>query len=422
MTIFERTYRHRLEADVARWQAEGVITPAIGEAIRNTLQPLGAGLNIPVVIAIAGGLLIAAAFLAFVASNWTEIPRVLRFAMLLTGIAVAHGAGAGFARTGQPVLADLCAGVGVIIFGAAIALVGQMYHLGDDFAAGMLLWAAGALVAAALTGSRGALAVALVAASMWTYGRAAEGVNPHFPFAVFWILSAGLPLAWNSRVASHLVAIAALVWWVMAGIAPPKEFPFIVADGGALLLGAGLLLGESQSARLRSFGVTLSIYGAFALAVLAAFAAALSGEHFFRFDDPPAWAAGCGIAGAILAFAAAFSAAAANRLAGSIFAGAAIVLVLVVANGWAQPAGDEPWLAYALELVAMLCLVVSGMLDGVRPRMVAGWLGLAGVIASITWAVKGSLLGRSIFLAAAGAAAMAFAILLGRWLPRENPP
>jgi uncharacterized membrane protein len=420
MTIFERTYRHRLEADVARWQAEGIITPATGEAIRSTFPPLGAGLNIPVVIAIAGGLLIAAAFLAFVASNWTEISRLLRFAMLLTGIAVAHGAGAGFAHTGRPVLADLCASVGAIIFGAAIALVGQMYHLGDDFAAGMLLWAAGALAAAALTGSRGALAVALAAGSMWTYGRAAEGVSPHFPFAVFWALGAGLPLAWNSRVAAHLVAIAAVVWWVIAAIAPPKEFPFIVADGGALLLGAGLLLLESQSARLRFLGGTLSIYGAFAVAVPAALAAALSEEHFFRIADPPVWAAGCGLAGMILAFAAAFSASAASRRAGSIFAGAAIALVLIVANGWAQPTGGEPWLAYVLELVAMLCLVVSGMLDGGRPRMVAGWLGLAGVIALITWAVKGSLLRRSIFLATAGAVAVAAAILLGRWLPRGN--
>ena len=66
-------------------------------------------------------------------------------------------------------LADLCASVGSIIFGAGIALIGQMYHLGGDFAGAMLLWAAGALAAAALTGSRGALAVALVAAA---YGAA----------------------------------------------------------------------------------------------------------------------------------------------------------------------------------------------------------------------------------------------------------
>src|SRR5260370_5925432 len=158
--MFERAYRQRLEADVARWQAEGVITPATGKALRNSLPPLGAGINIPVVVGIVGGLLIAAAFLAFVAANWTEIPRVLRFAMLLAGIAVAYGIGAEFARTGRPVLADLAASVGAIIFGAAIALVGQMYHLGDDFAAGLLLWAGGALAAVALTGSRGPLAVA----------------------------------------------------------------------------------------------------------------------------------------------------------------------------------------------------------------------------------------------------------------------
>jgi hypothetical protein len=68
----------------------------------------------------------------------------------------------------------------------------------------------------------------------------------------------------------------------------------------------------------------------------------------------------------------------------------------------------------------MVCLVVSGMLDDARPRIVAGWLGIAGVIAAITWAVKGSLLARSIFLAAAGAVAVALALVLNRLLPRAE--
>lgn len=68
----------------------------------------------------------------------------------------------------------------------------------------------------------------------------------------------------------------------------------------------------------------------------------------------------------------------------------------------------------------MLSLVVSGMLDDVRPRIVAGWLGIAGVIAGITWAVKGSLLRRSAFLAAAGVVAVAFATALNRALPRAG--
>src|SRR5215471_4895348 len=256
--MFERAYRQRLEADISRWQAEGVVTPAIGEAIRNALPPLGSGINIAVVVGIVGGLLIAAAFLAFVAANWTAIARVLRFAILIAGIAIAYGIGAGFVRARRTVLADLTASVGAIIFGAAIALVGQMYHLGDDFAAGLLLWAAGALTAAALTSSRGAFAVALAAGSLWTGARAVDAADvPHLPFVLFWMLGVALALAWNSRVAAHLVTIAALAWWCTAAGGLPQN-PFIVADGAALLLGAGLLLGHGPSESLRSFGTTLS--------------------------------------------------------------------------------------------------------------------------------------------------------------------
>jgi uncharacterized membrane protein len=360
---------------------------------------------------------------------------VLRFAILLAGIAVAYGVGAWFAHADRPVLADLAASVGAIIFGAAIALVGQMYHFGEDFAGGLLLWAAGAFAAAALTGSRGALAVALVAASLWSGTRVFEAAEvPHLPFVPFWMLGAVLALAWNSRVAAHLVALAALAWWCSAAVAPWHN-EFVIAEGAALLLGAGLLLGNVPSDRLRSFGATLSTYGAFALAGLAAAAAAAF--HLFDNPEPPAWAVGCGFAGMILAFAAT----AVGRRAGPIFAGISIVLVLGVADGWAWPKpwlalaledkppwlvyaleGELPWLAYAMELAAMLCLVVSGMLDGARPRAVAGWLGLAGVIASVTWTVKGSLLHRSIFLAAAGAAAIALAMVLGRLLPKEGRP
>src|SRR5262249_53930777 len=148
--MFDRAYRQRLEADLSRWEADGVVAPAVTAAIRRALPPLAAGINIPVVVGIVGGLLIAAAFLAFVAAHWTELARLLRFAILATGILATYGLGAWFARADRAVLADLCASVGAIIFGAGIALVGQMYHLGGDFAGGMFLWAIGALAAAVL--------------------------------------------------------------------------------------------------------------------------------------------------------------------------------------------------------------------------------------------------------------------------------
>jgi uncharacterized membrane protein len=417
--MFDRAYRQRLEADLARWEADGIVSPASVNAIRAALPPLTPGITIAVVIAIVGGLLIAAAFLAFVAAHWTELARLLRVAILLAGSLAAHGLGGWFARKDRPVLADLCASVGAIIFGAAIALIGQMYHLGEDFAAGMLLWAMGALVSAALTGSRGALAVALVAACAWSNTRIFEIRDPHFSFLLFWLLAAGLALAWNSRVAAHLVAAATLPWWIAAVLQSGVEPAFVLADGAALLFGAGLVLAATPWGRTSSAGVVLSAYGAISLAVAASLAVVTANDPVIsRTLDTghPSWAIACGIAGLIFAVAAA----AMTRRAGSAFAAGSIALVLLAATVWTKRSAGEPWLAYAFLLGAMLCLVVSGMLDAVRSRIVAGWLGIAGVIAGITWAVKGSLLRRSLFLAVAGGAAVVLSTVLGRWLPRSR--
>jgi uncharacterized membrane protein len=423
--MFERLYRQRLEADLARWQADGVITPVVGNSIRNSLAPVTPRIQIAVVVGIVGGLLIGAAFLAFVAANWIEIARPVRFCMLLVGIAGAYGIGGWFVRRDQPVLADLAVTIGTIIYGAAIVLLGQMYHLGDDFAAGMLLWSGGALAAAALTGSRGALAVALGAGSIWSGSRVFDAYDvPHLPFVLLWALAAGLSLAWASRVANHLVAVAALAWWitadvgwVSAGHMDANHLSIITAPGAALMLGTGVMLAGARWDTIRNLGNTLATYGAFALVSVAT--ATSIGSHSLELtaESWPAWAAGCAAFGVILSFVAS----AIRRRPGPALAGVAAGLAVVVAAGFAQPVTrSEPWLAYALELVAMLCLVFSGILDEVRPRVVAGWIGLAAVIAAITWGVKGSLLRRSVFLGIAGAAAVGLAVLLGRLLPSEG--
>ena len=222
--MFESAYRQRLASDLARWQSDGVITSATGDAIRTALPPMPRAVNIPTVVGIVGGLLIAAAFLAFVAANWTEIARPARFAILIAGIVGSYGIGAFFDRSSRPYLADISATVGSIVFGASIALVGQMYHLAEDFAAGMMLWSAVSLLAAILTGSRGALAVALAAGCFWSGTRVTElGDAPHVPFVAFWFAGAVLAVIWNSPVARHLVGAAALGWLLTIFIGTTRQ-------------------------------------------------------------------------------------------------------------------------------------------------------------------------------------------------------
>ena len=410
--MFERHYRRRLDADLLQWQANGTISAAAGDAIRQTLGPMPAAIGVATMIAIAGGLLIAAAFLAFVAANWSAIPRVARLGMLLAGIAGAHGLGAWFARRDQPYLADMAVAVGAIVFGASIALVGQMYHLAGDFAAAMLLWALGALAAAALTGSRGALAVALVAACLWSGSRAITfDDTPHLPFVPFWLVAAALALLWNSAPARHLVAVAALVWWAETGV-DARNPAFVWAAGTALVLGGALLAQTRGPEQVRALGETGAAYAAFAMtAVLAVAVGDLSKASVIL-----PWLTACGVLGVVLAAAASTLV----RRPSLALQTAAIALMLVAAASSRQDFAGSEWLTDAAAIAAPLCLIVSGMLDDTRARVAAGWIGLAVVIAAITWTVRASLLGRSLFLALAGGAAIVLALALARLLPREG--
>ena len=410
--MFERHYRRRLDADLLAWQANGTISADAGDAIRQALGPMPGAIGVATMVGIAGGLLIAAAFLAFVAANWSVIPRVDRLGMLLIGIAGAHGLGVWFARHERPYLADTAVAVGAIVFGASIALVGQMYHLAGDFAAAMLLWALGALAAAVLTGSRGALAVALVTACIWSGSRAIPIEDtPHLPFVGFWLVAAGLALLWNSAPARHLVAVAALVWWAETGVNAGNP-TFVWAAGTALVLGAALLAQTHGPEPVRALGETGAAYANFATAA----ALAVAVGDLSRAPVLSPWLIGCGVLGVVLAAAASMLV----RRPSLILQSAAIALMLLAGASSRQDFAGSEWLTDAAALAAPLCLIVSGMLDDTRARVAAGWIGLAVVIAAITWAVRASLLGRSLFLALAGGAAILLALALGRLLPREN--
>ncbi len=419
--MFEKAYRQRLESDLAAWQRDGIVPPSVGDAIRARLGPVPQGVNIPTVVAILGALLIAAAFLTFVAANWELIPRPARFAVLLAGIAGSYALAILFDRGGRSYLADVCVTVGSIVFGASIALTGQMYHLGGDFAAGVLLWAGGAMLAAALTGSRGALAVTLSVACLWSGMRIEELREPHFPFAIFWLIAFGLAVMWNSAPARHLVALAALAWWIMVSVHYVSIFNFdplgITTAGGALMFGAGLAMANVGDERLRRFGATFSSYGVLAFVVIIGFS--IVGIVDTQLQHMPSWVMGCGIAGILCAAVAAIV----GRSLGAAIAVVAIIIGIALEAGTLgsiRPR-EQPFFAYALVLIAMLALVISGMLDGIRPRVVAGWIGLATALAAITWAIEGSLIARALFLALAGAVAVALAIGLGRLKLKERP-
>ena len=66
-------YRHKLERDLARWQAAGWVTPGGAGAIRNDLAQRKSLISAAPVLAILGAVLFGFAAMSFVAAHWTAV-------------------------------------------------------------------------------------------------------------------------------------------------------------------------------------------------------------------------------------------------------------------------------------------------------------------------------------------------------------
>jgi uncharacterized membrane protein len=81
-----------------------------------------------------------------------------------------------------------------LIFGAGVALVGQMYHLPADWPAGSLLVGCGALAVAALLRSDGALLTAFACMGAWFAGLTTDGAG-----VICWRIPACCPKPMKTR-------------------------------------------------------------------------------------------------------------------------------------------------------------------------------------------------------------------------------
>ena len=152
----------RLPAEVLRWQDQGIISPEQGRAIiSGYLVP-----DTPVafhraqgrlvsILAILGSVLVGLGVILFFASNWQEIPRPVKLAMILIAIPAAYGIGywlrywRGYQRVGTAVILLAC-----LLYGAAVHLVAQAYNVPVNDPNLFLYWFLGVLPLAYLTRSQ----------------------------------------------------------------------------------------------------------------------------------------------------------------------------------------------------------------------------------------------------------------------------
>jgi uncharacterized membrane protein len=206
-------YRRRLSEDLPGWQANGWVTPQGQVAILNALDSQRSSFGLATVIGILGGLLIGIGVIAFVAANWQEMPRLLRFFTLLLAMALAYGVGAVLRLQKLFAFSEAAVLVAGLIFAAAIGLIGQTYHLAGDFSGAVLLWNVGILAAALIIRSPTLTVLGIVGAGYWTWlGTFDNDIVPHWPGLALIIIAAAIA-TWLNRGFLRVCAVLALLWW-----------------------------------------------------------------------------------------------------------------------------------------------------------------------------------------------------------------
>jgi len=207
-------YASAVTKDIARWHSSGLIDQTTAEALRRDVaQNARQGFSFGTVLTILAAVLLAAALLLLVATNWEAFPRLARVGMIFGVILAGYVGGAVAERRGSAALSELLFILAATAFGGGIALVAQMYHLSGEEADAILIWCLGTLAAAAALRSPALTIGAVLLAGTWLImtmdglgWRAGREIPLSYLLlaAVMW----GVSLWTQSATARHLILLS----------------------------------------------------------------------------------------------------------------------------------------------------------------------------------------------------------------------
>jgi uncharacterized membrane protein len=410
-----------LRNDLSRWVERGWVKREDMDAIlKDAASSDRAPGSLPSLLALLGAVLVAAGALLFLAANWEGMGRIAKLAVLFTALWGSHAASYAALRARAEQFAEAMMLLTVVLFGAGIMMIGQIYHLSADPPAGVLLWALGAIVAAWAWPSQLAACGALALISLWFTLAAPESPLPvYLPFLPVWavMLPPILRMRW---MAAYHVALASLAWFVLATLVSLMSGNDAAADdilrlGGAiaaLFLAAGSLLTGIGAAV--PFAVPLERYALVGLLASVSLLA-LPSFHDGRSGGDPWWS---GLAALVLLLALAAAVFRWRLAADRLALGAAGLVAVAVACALAP--AEQRWLTLAvLNLVlvaALIWLIAEGYRRDDRFVVNLGFLTFALTILRLYFDTFWLLFDRSLFFMVGGL----LVIALGWGLERKR--
>ena len=382
----DRSFSGQLSRESEAWVAEGIVSAEQAAAIRSRYADVREERrgSATTALAVIGAIAVGFGVIGFIAANWEGMSHAARLTLLTVAVAGSYASAYHLRdRTGsRPRVGEALYLVGVLLFGASLFLVGQMYHVQAHDPLALLLWAVGAVATALVVRSRAIAATSVLIFTAWVgfeFGLALDDGDTGFAafpaVAVFYGGALyGFATAAQERIREH--------WFASSG------FPESGRGIGLPIAAAGLFVFTFSEAteELGQAGeglsdVTLALFVLLAaLAFAAAGALALCRRPSGRYEG--------GMLAAVLVVMLAASLAGGD---GDVYAVVFNLLFAAVALGviYAGYLSDEPWLVnlgvvlVAVDLVARYFDVFWSAL----PRSL-GMIGAGLLVLGIAWALE----------------------------------
>lgn len=252
-----KSRRSLLEEALTDWEARGLLPSETAHALRSDLGPT-APRDFSRTVIWAGTICLGLAVLTFVGASWEEMPRLLRLILVLA--LLWSGWGLAWLWRGQTTRFEAATLFATIAFGAAIALVSQIFHIQGDWQDAVFLWAIGALAGSLLSGGHWALALSALLLPVWDIARIERAAfsPPDLIYLALLALAALGALHARHRLSGHILSFAALAW--VAGTLGRLDMPpwGVFFTYPSLIALAGLALSSALGPRhLKGFETAL---------------------------------------------------------------------------------------------------------------------------------------------------------------------
>lgn len=164
------------------------------------------------ILMVLGFLMLAISLLILIGENWENVPRWIRMSSLVLLTVGIHSYGM-VQLSKNPNKSTMFFFLGSLVYGIAIVLIAQMYHLGEHMPDGVFWWSMGVLPFVFLTRSNWMMILFLLLGATWFFIENAMGYYK-FSFFIFLIIASYALLNYKaSRFPFIITLFVSLVWF-----------------------------------------------------------------------------------------------------------------------------------------------------------------------------------------------------------------